>query len=406
MSAGQRGAAGGGWRGPARPTIRDVARRAGVSIGTVSNVLTGRRAVSPAARSAVEGAVAALGYVPDLSARTLISRRGRAAPSAPADAPRLWCVGYVCADYVSRLGALPHRGDRVAARGIDKTLGGRAANVAVAAAGLGAPLETAVELLTVLGEDPDSDWAAAMLAARRVALAPESVAPGARLSRCLILLEDDGARTIVNEPLQVGPRAAAALLERAAAHPGARRALFVQGDQAAALEGVVAEARAAGLPAVSQIGGAEAAADPEGWRRRLRLFDVALLNREAAETLWGVGGGEQGLLARVAAAPRAALTVLTLGAEGAALFDGDAAPLRAAAPSATVADATGAGDAFAGVFLAAWLAGATLETALALAARAGARAVSCVGAQEHGLTCETLLLNDLNVSIASEAGPH
>lgn len=399
MSAGPREATWPPRRGPARPTIRDVARRAGVSIGTVSNVLTGRRVVSLAARAAVEGAVAALGYVPDLSARTLISRRGRAAPSVPTDAPRLWCVGYVCADYVSRVGALPHRGDRMAARGIDKTLGGRAANVAVAAAGLGSPLETAVELLTVLGEDPDSDWAAATLAARRVALAPESLAPAARLSRCLILLEDDGVRTIVNEPLQVSSRAAAALVVRAAATPG-RRALFVQGDQAAGLEDVIERARAAGLATVSQIGGSEARADPEGWRRRLGRFDVALLNREAAETLWGVGGGEQGLLARVAEAPRAPLTALTLGAEGAVLLDGAAPPLRVAAPAAMVVDATGAGDAFAGVFLAAWLCGATHADALTLAVHAGARAVAGVGAQEHGFCCVALRCEDLNVSIA------
>ena len=383
---------------PARATIRDVARVAGVSVGTVSNVLTGRRVVSAAARTAVLSAVAALSYVPDLSARTLISRRGRAAAPVAPDTPRLWCVGYVCADYVSRIAALPHRGDRIAARGIDKTLGGRAANVAAAAAGLGAPLDVAVELLTVLGDDPDSDWAAATLAGRRVALAQGSVVPGARLSRCLILLEDGGARTIVNEPLQVSETAFAALAARAAqtgsAAGSARRALFVQGDQAAALARPIAAARAAGLlvglPVVSQIGGREAAEDPEGWRRRLAGFDMALLNREAAETLWGAGGGTHGLLARVAASPRAPVTVLTLGASGAALFDGAAAPVRVDAPQARVVDATGAGDAFAGVFLAAWLRGAPPPLALAWAARAGAQAVACVGAQEHGLTCATL----------------
>jgi DNA-binding LacI/PurR family transcriptional regulator len=44
-----------------RPTIRDVARAAGVSTGTVSNVLTGARAVAPATRRAIEAAIAELG---------------------------------------------------------------------------------------------------------------------------------------------------------------------------------------------------------------------------------------------------------------------------------------------------------------------------------------------------------
>lgn len=387
-----------------RPTIRDVARGAGVSTGTVSNVLTGRRPVSPVARAAVERAVRALGYVPDLSARTLISRRGRAAPAPASDAPRLWCVGYLCADYVSQVSALPHRGDRVAARGIAKTLGGRAANVAVAAAGVGAPLETAVELLTVAGHDPDSDWAAAVLADRRVALAPESLVAGERLSRCLILLEDDGARTIVNEPLQVAPAAFLSLLARAA--PAQTRALFVQGDQAAGLAPALQAARAAGFVLLTQLAGREVADDPAAWRRRLDDFDAAFLNREAAQALWAGAGGEQALLERVAAAARPPLTVVTLGAEGAVVFADDAPPLRARPPAERVVDATGAGDAFAGVFLAAWLRGLEPGVALELAVRAGALAVSTLGAQEHGATARALgvadigATSDLNVSFA------
>ena len=72
-----------------RPTIRDVATAAGVSTGTVSNVLTGRRAVQPATRRRIEAAIASLGYTPDLAARALIGRRGRAAPAHGPEVPRL-----------------------------------------------------------------------------------------------------------------------------------------------------------------------------------------------------------------------------------------------------------------------------------------------------------------------------
>ncbi|HET9871977.1 MAG TPA: LacI family DNA-binding transcriptional regulator [Propionibacteriaceae bacterium] len=58
-----------------RATVRDVARRAGVSPKTVSNVVNGTFPVSPSTRSRVEAALAELDYVPNLSARGL--RNGR-----------------------------------------------------------------------------------------------------------------------------------------------------------------------------------------------------------------------------------------------------------------------------------------------------------------------------------------
>ena len=57
------------------PTIRDVAQRAGVSVSTVSAVLTGRKPVSPALRARVEQAMAELRYRPSLLARALQTRR-------------------------------------------------------------------------------------------------------------------------------------------------------------------------------------------------------------------------------------------------------------------------------------------------------------------------------------------
>jgi len=56
---------------PARPTILDVAQRAGVSVGTVSNVLNVRANVSVARRVRVEAAMTALGYVPNRVAQSL-----------------------------------------------------------------------------------------------------------------------------------------------------------------------------------------------------------------------------------------------------------------------------------------------------------------------------------------------
>jgi DNA-binding LacI/PurR family transcriptional regulator len=60
------------------PTIRDVAKAAGVSRGTVSRVLNGGHWVSPAAAAAVEAAMQQTGYVASHSARSLASGRSGA----------------------------------------------------------------------------------------------------------------------------------------------------------------------------------------------------------------------------------------------------------------------------------------------------------------------------------------
>ncbi len=58
-----------------RPRIEDVAARAGTSPITVSRVLREPAKVAPATRARVTAAIAALGYIPNLSASSLASRR-------------------------------------------------------------------------------------------------------------------------------------------------------------------------------------------------------------------------------------------------------------------------------------------------------------------------------------------
>ena len=58
-------------------TITDVAKQAGVSPVTVSRVINGVPTVSPVTRARVEEAIAALGYVPNVAARSLRSKRTR-----------------------------------------------------------------------------------------------------------------------------------------------------------------------------------------------------------------------------------------------------------------------------------------------------------------------------------------
>ncbi|MGH3999457.1 MAG: LacI family DNA-binding transcriptional regulator [Pseudonocardiaceae bacterium] len=62
-------------RGPRRATVKDVAALAGVSPKTVSNVMNGTVFVRPDTQEKVLAAVEELGFVPNLSARSL--RNGR-----------------------------------------------------------------------------------------------------------------------------------------------------------------------------------------------------------------------------------------------------------------------------------------------------------------------------------------
>ncbi|NGM14611.1 LacI family DNA-binding transcriptional regulator [Verrucosispora sp. WMMA2044] len=61
--------------GAQRPTLEAVARRAGVSRATVSRVVNGSTTVAEPIQEAVRLAVAELGYVPNLAARTLVTQR-------------------------------------------------------------------------------------------------------------------------------------------------------------------------------------------------------------------------------------------------------------------------------------------------------------------------------------------
>ncbi|WP_067818352.1 LacI family DNA-binding transcriptional regulator [Actinomadura kijaniata] len=58
-----------------RPTLEEVAARAGVGRGTVSRVINGSPKVSAQAREAVRKAIDELGYVPNRAARTLVTNR-------------------------------------------------------------------------------------------------------------------------------------------------------------------------------------------------------------------------------------------------------------------------------------------------------------------------------------------
>ena len=64
-----------GSHGSKRPTLEDVAAESGVSRATVSRVVNGVRNVDPKLVETVRTAIAKTGYVPNLAARTLVTKR-------------------------------------------------------------------------------------------------------------------------------------------------------------------------------------------------------------------------------------------------------------------------------------------------------------------------------------------
>lgn len=381
-------------RSPAgRATIREVARLAGVSVGTVSNVINGRARVRPETRAAVERAVAELGFAPHAVARMLIARRSRDVWSGlPAGTPRLTTVGFVSTDYTARIQTLPHREDRSVARTIDKTLGGPAANVAVAAADLGAPMPVAAEVLTVIGDDPDSDWAVSRLAGRGVQIVALGSRDGRRLARAMIMVEASGARTILYEAVDFPDAEVARFLKRRGPAAG-RHAVHWQASvvpprhtaaRIARELGYVTSVQTSGMPA-RDLGAAHIAG-------LVRDHDVTFLNRDAARIATDWQGGAEELQRRVgllSAAHPERLIVLTLAESGAVLFAAGA-PSPVPAPHVEPVDATGAGDSFAGAFLAAWLNGAAPADATRTAVLAASLSVTFPGAQETRITAAQL----------------
>jgi DNA-binding LacI/PurR family transcriptional regulator len=122
---------------PAR--IADVAKRAGVSVPTVSRVLTGAQRVSPAKRERVLEAISELGYRPSGAARTLASGRPSAIAILAGNTSR---YGYACtiegveevaraAGYLVLIAVIENEGPAGGTAAVDQVLSHSVAGVVV-----------------------------------------------------------------------------------------------------------------------------------------------------------------------------------------------------------------------------------------------------------------------------------
>ena len=371
-----------------RINLSDIAVAAKVSVGTVSIVLNSPERVRLATRDRVYSAMRSLGH----------RQSGLVFPAEPsalpmhegtgdAEVPLLVSVGYISVDMIARIGVMPHRNDRILAEQISKRLGGPAANVAVAAAALGPPFALEVKLATAIGKDADSLWALEQLARRGVRAHAVRSPFRERLSRCIVLVEENGQRTKINEPLDLDRED---LISHPPPHQVRRRSqLHFEGYHAKAMMHAVPSLRARGWTVSTHDSGLPREhATPDGFRALLGTLDAVFINRRTAYSIIGQQLSSETLITAMkdflcGSGNPPCTVALTLGMDGAAVFPpGEHGHVTsAAAPAITIMDGTGAGDGFVGAYLAQWLYGEETRQAAARACIVASLIMTAEGAQ-------------------------
>jgi ribokinase len=249
----------------------------------------------------------------------------------------LTVVGSINLDLVARVERLPRPGETVSGAELSRFPGGKGANQAVAAARLGAH----VRMVGAVGDDEHAEAALAGLRAAGVELELERL-PGTSTGLAFVLVDRGGETEIV-----VVPGANARLAPRAV-----EGAVLCQLEVPDAV--VLTAASSAAFFALNAAPARPVGVEP----------DLLVVNRLEHEVM-ALGK----------------LVAVTLGAEGAVLYEDGREVARAAPPPVTAVDGTAAGDAFTACLVVSLAEGRPREEALRRACAAGAIAASRPGAQ-------------------------
>ena len=291
----------------------------------------------------------------------------------PAAGGRVLVIGDLIDDLIVR----PHgpiRSDTDTPSTIERRAGGSAANTAcwIAAAGGRATL-----VATVGADDLERHATALAALGVRAELTGVAAATGA-----IIVISDGSTRTMLTDRganALTGPERISAALLAEHAHLHLTGHAFTGPDRDTGWRELLDAAQAAGLTRSVSPGSAALleAYGAERFRRLVTGVEVLIPSLDEALLLTGAVDAESA--ARALAAEHE-VVVITLGASGALAAAGDVLTAVEAIP-ATAIDVTGAGDAFAGGLLAAWLGGADAAEAMSRGAALAARAVGIVGAR-------------------------
>lgn len=281
-------------------------------------------------------------------------------------------VGSINADLVARVHRHPHPGETLLGSSSTITPGGKGANQAVAAALQGAE----VTMVGAVGSDAYAGPSTELLHAAGVNM--DAVAStGETTGLAVITVSDDGENSIIFIP------GANATVDEA--YVGTHEAAIADAD-ILLLQG---EIPASGFSAATRLSNGRIVVNLapviEVPREDLLKADPIMANEhEAGLILEQLGvspdSGEPRVLARALLDAGFASVVLTLGAQG-ALVGTPTDLVEIPTPKVTAVDTTGAGDAFAGAFVARLLAGEDMVAAARHAARVGAYTATGHGAQ-------------------------
>lgn len=270
---------------------------------------------------------------------------------------RVVVLGVFVADTAYRADRPPKMGETIMGRSFALGPGGKGSNQAVAAAMAGA--ET--HMITRLGQDPFADMALATWAKAGVHPGITQHADSFTGAAYIFVEHATGQNAIIICPGVASTICAADIASRADLIASADVFITQLEQPIPVAMHALALARRAGVTTV--LNPAPAAALPEGM---LALCDWVTPNESEAEALTGIpvtNADEALAAARALRAMGAGAVIVTLGAQGALLHDGQQTLHVPVLPAGPVLDTTGAGDAFNGGFVAALASGADPLTA-------------------------------------------
>lgn len=258
---------------------------------------------------------------------------------------RVCVVGSINIDTTYLVPSIPLAGETVLASGRAVAPGGKGANQAVAAAAMGCK----VTFVGCVGDDPEGILAIASLAERGIDVSQLARLPGAATGTAAILVREDGENVITVDP-GANRRLAPAVV---AAHLASRTYDVVLAQLEIDVQTVVAAAKASGN-ATFILNPAPMSEDAVAMRELLRYADVLVPNRPELARLAGtpVPSTREELDDCVAQLGFDGILIVTLGADGVVVYEGEARARRATwiePVSVQSVDTTGAGDAFCGV---------------------------------------------------------
>jgi ribokinase len=284
------------------------------------------------------------------------------------------CIGSLNVDLVVRVARMPDTGETVTGHALERHLGGKGLNQALAAARAGGD----VALVGAVGTDDGGAWMRAELAAEGVDLSGVADVEGAS-GTALIEVDERGANRIVVIPGANGWLTSDYTSAQVHRLSPARIALAPLEVPPLAVLGALRAAHAAGMRTMLNTAPVPAEGLPEGI---LEVTDIVIANEHEASliTRRDVNSLDSALDAcRALRDLGAGSAIVTLGAEGAVWStpEGDGhTPAYPVTPIDTVA----AGDAFCGVLAASLADDLPWEVALRRASAAGALATTVAGA--------------------------